>query len=151
MYQKIYYISRYSISWLGPIINTYVPDALYRLVQVIKANPFNPAAANWKAENYQIFQPFGDPSKTASTLPRLYYVPIGSYQCYKFWSIPVTRSKEAFRELKLLTAMGNGEKNGMVLKMFAGSRVPKPGEYEGVPVIPAPVDYSNSKEQNPPM
>jgi hypothetical protein len=46
--------------------------------------------------------------------------------------------------------MGNGEKNGMVMKVFGTSRKPRETEPLGS-FIPEPVDYVYSEEQNPPL
>ncbi|CAB4025995.1 Hypothetical predicted protein [Paramuricea clavata] len=140
----------YSISWINPLRRDYVPKALSRLAEVIRAAPEAPTIASTKLDQFEIFRPIGNPSITSDTLPRVYYVLIGEYQRYKFWSFPLMRSQQEFKDLKLLTAMGNGKKNGMVMKVFGTSR--KPRESEPLfSFIPEPVDYAYSEEQNPPL
>ncbi len=97
-------------------------------------------------KEFEIFKTFGNPATTKTTLSRAYYVPVDKYQCYKFWSFPLKRSNDEFKDLKLLTAMGNGNKNGMVMKVFGTSRPPQKGEPS---FIPEPVDY-NTNQHYPP-
>ena len=117
---------------------------------MISNAPDRPASANTQLDKFKIFHPFGNPAIIATTLPRAYYVLIDGYQRYKFWSFPLLRSRQEFKDLKLLTAMGNGEKNGMVMKVFGTSRKPRETEPLGS-FIPEPVDYVYSEEQNPPL
>lgn len=99
-------------------------------------------------KDFPDFLPFENPNVIMTTRPRAYYVPIDKYQQYKFWSFRISENGNVFKDLKLLTAMGNGEKNGMVMKVFGTTWNGQPTE--STTKIPEPVNYIYSKEQNPP-
>ena len=128
-----------------------VPDALLKLATEIKKEPAKVAIANANMKDMGYFATFGSPN-IQTIKPRAWYVPVDKYQCYKFWKFPLLQTQNMNKELKVLTAMGNGRKNGMVMKIFGTSSPPKPNQDPRVAsYIPEPVNYANIPEQNPPL
>ena len=71
-------------------------------------------------------------------------VRVEKYQHYFYWEFPLTPKKQT---LKVLTGMGSGRKNGMVVKFFGTTHEEAP-----LSLIPDPVPFrETAKEQIPPV
>lgn len=69
---------------------------------------------------------------------------VDKYQHYFYWEFPLIEKKQT---LKVLTGMGSGRKNGMVVKFFGATHVEAP-----LSLIPDPVPFrETAEEQIPPV
>ena len=140
-------INSYALSLLHPDKTAQehpqVRQELRNIAAAIKEHPYDEKLAN---EKLAISAPSIVPNERKLKVP---YMLVGRYQHYYYWRFPMKNDMATKKgSLKLVTGMGSGRKNGMVMKIFGTTDTSLTVINLG---IPSPQSYVDIPEENPPV